>query len=115
MNGLRHSEQVAREILNERAQQVAREGFSVENDDTYELGELAMAAAAYAVSDKMRRDPEKCELHMLLWPWRLVWWKPTDRRRDLVKAGALIVAEIERLDRKSARREPLKNPPVKPV
>jgi hypothetical protein len=27
------------------------------------------------------------------------WWKPTNRRRDLVKAGALILAEIERLDR----------------
>ena len=27
------------------------------------------------------------------------WWKPTDCRRDLVKAGALILAEIERLDR----------------
>ncbi|MFN3321313.1 MAG: hypothetical protein ACK43M_21435, partial [Allorhizobium sp.] len=34
-----------------------------------------------------------------LWPWGIEWWKPTDRRRDLVKAGALIIAEIERLDR----------------
>ena len=33
------------------------------------------------------------------WPWVRRWWKPTDRRRDLVKAGALILAEIERLDR----------------
>ena len=27
------------------------------------------------------------------------WFKPTTPRRDLVKAGALIIAEIERLDR----------------
>ena len=27
------------------------------------------------------------------------WWKPTDSIRDLVKAGALIAAEIERLQR----------------
>jgi len=27
------------------------------------------------------------------------WFKPTDPRRDLVKAGALCIAEIERLDR----------------
>jgi hypothetical protein len=34
-----------------------------------------------------------------IWPWDRKWWKPTDRRRDLVKAAALILAEIERLDR----------------
>lgn len=36
------------------------------------------------------------------WPftWWLDWWKPTTYRRDLVKAGALILAEIERLDRR---------------
>ena len=37
------------------------------------------------------------------WPWSLDWWKPKDPRRDLVRAGALIVAEIERLDRQPAR------------
>ena len=31
--------------------------------------------------------------------WDSEWWKPKDRRRDLIRAGALIVAEIERLDR----------------
>ena len=30
------------------------------------------------------------------WPWALNWWKPKDRRRDLIRAGALIVAELER-------------------
>jgi hypothetical protein len=34
-----------------------------------------------------------------LWPWHDDWWKPKDRRRDLIRAAALIVAEIERLDR----------------
>lgn len=33
------------------------------------------------------------------WPWDERWWKPEGGRRDLVKAGALIIAEIERLDR----------------
>jgi hypothetical protein len=41
-----------------------------------------------------------------LWPWSVQWWKPKDRRRDLVRAGALIVAEIERLDRAAARAWP---------
>jgi hypothetical protein len=34
-----------------------------------------------------------------LWPFAREWWKPSTGRRDLVKAGALIVAEIERMDR----------------
>jgi hypothetical protein len=47
------------------------------------------------------------------WPptWGAEWWKPTGahddlnaRRRDLVKAGALVIAEIERIDRALARR-----------
>lgn len=35
------------------------------------------------------------------WPWHPKWWKPTpdDRIRELAKAGALIAAEIDRLQR----------------
>ncbi|AFQ48272.1 hypothetical protein [Burkholderia cepacia] len=35
------------------------------------------------------------------WPktWEPSWSKPTTPRRNLVKAGALILAELERLDR----------------
>ena len=47
--------------------------------------------------------------------WRR--WKPTDRRRDLVKAGALILAEIERLDRaacKAARNKAIPHDPRQP-
>lgn len=35
------------------------------------------------------------------WPlsWAKSWLKPKDRRRDLIRAAALIIAEIERLDR----------------
>lgn len=40
------------------------------------------------------------------WPWGAEWWKPKEPRRDLVRAGALIIAEIERLDRREGRDEP---------
>ena len=33
------------------------------------------------------------------WPWEPRWWKPKNPRRDLVRAAALLIAEIERLDR----------------
>lgn len=41
------------------------------------------------------------------WPWEAQWWKCAHPRRTLVKAAALLIAEIERLDRlelKTSRR-----------
>lgn len=37
----------------------------------------------------------------MMWPFSQEWWKPTpdDRIRELAKAGALIAAEIDRLQR----------------
>lgn len=90
----------ARDVLAERARQVSAEGWTPEHDDAYQAGDLADAAACYARGEpRMDRDwtaPRE-------WPWAASWWKPTDRRRDLVKAGALILAEIERLDRAALR------------
>jgi hypothetical protein len=45
------------------------------------------------------------ELARLAWPssWSRTWWKPSGGRRDLVKACALMVAEIERRDRAQAK------------
>ena len=40
-----------------------------------------------------------------VFPWEDAWWKPTTPRRDLVKAAALILAEIERLDRMAAEKQ----------
>ena len=41
----------------------------------------------------------------ILWPWDEKWFKrsPDNRRLELIKAAALIIAEIERLDRKESR------------
>lgn len=40
------------------------------------------------------------------WPWSRAWWKPASRRRCLIKAGALILAEIERIDRAESHQSP---------
>lgn len=85
-------------VGNERARQIEDEDFDADHDDyenVYE--ELASAAACYAMPQEYRKG--------MPWPWDKKWWKPTpnDRIRELVKAGALIVAEIDRLKRKAEK------------
>jgi hypothetical protein len=89
---------VLRDIAIERRRQVVDEGYSLEHDDeAHDVNDLAYAAACYALPNYAREEVRKPKW----WPWTAKSWKPTpdDRRRELVKAGALIVAEIERLDR----------------
>jgi hypothetical protein len=99
----------ARDVLAERLRQVEAEGWTPKHDDTHRRGELAMAAACYAVGDQIRGKDAIEETATVkaarwrYWPWADEWWKPADRRRNLVKAGALILAEIERLDRAALR------------
>lgn len=93
----------ARDVLAERERQKTVEGWTAEHDDAHNLGEMADAAACYAIrSSRTTDDQAACAGRSIinrLWPWEMTWWKPTIRRSDLVKAGALILAEIERLDR----------------
>ncbi|MEJ0095151.1 MAG: hypothetical protein WDN46_17560 [Methylocella sp.] len=89
----------ARDVIAERKRQVEVEGWTPEHDNLLRKGELALAAAAYAFATTDSDKSRSAGLRPLWWPWSLSWWKPTTRRRDLVKAGALILAEIERLDR----------------
>lgn len=99
------------EIAAERRRQIEQEGWTPEHDD---CGQLAMAAGWYALNAKAHHwsdvlgvaDPD-CVAYRLFaeedgfyrWPWSRQWWKPKNPRRDLIRAAALIVAEIERLDR----------------
>ncbi|MBJ9695719.1 hypothetical protein [Burkholderia cenocepacia] len=88
------------DVFAERRRQIEAEGWTPEHDDHHADGSMALAAACYAVADN-----ENYPLAELpdLWPWDPDWWKPSTERRNLVKAGALILAEIERLDRNGAR------------
>lgn len=93
--------QAATDVLTERRRQIDGEGWTSAHDDEYLLpGSLAEAAACYAISSVSVAERKKAAPHG--WPWAIKWWKPTTPRRDLVKAGALILAEIERLDRAHA-------------
>lgn len=85
------------DVVSERHRQISDEGWDPETDDKWRNGQLAMGAAAYTLATTV--GPEKA---VEIWPWQLNGWKPKDARRNLVRAGALIVAEIERLDRQDA-------------
>lgn len=90
------------EIRDERQRQRWDEGWTPEHDDAHDKGELASAAACYALNAAPERFPDG--VVPIFWPWAREWWKPKTRRRDLVRAAALIVAEIERLDRATIER-----------
>lgn len=85
----------ARDVLAERRRQVDQEGWTPAHDDQYRDHELSCAAGCYAMHTLAypAGNPPPA------WPWAADWWKPTTHRRNLVKAGALIQAAIERLDR----------------
>lgn len=100
-------------ILDERARQVVEEGYDAPHDMEHEPDQLATAGAVYALPNSLRYPQvevgldgyravsgydEPSDGDPLGWPWE-GGFKPTpdDRLRELVKAGALIVAEIDRM------------------
>ena len=94
--------QAEKDVLDERRAQVTREGFFPDHDDKHATGDLIRAAACYLWA-ATSRHPAACPVPVG-WPWEARWWKPGQVRRMLVKAGALILAEIDRLDRAEARK-----------
>lgn len=98
------------DIASERRRQIEVEGWTPEHDDEHCYGEMAKAAACYAAGQVVSAIPHEMDSdrgaagYRSLWPWDFKWWKPKAYRANLVRAGALIVAEIERLDRKGAAK-----------
>ncbi|MBN4937064.1 hypothetical protein JY409_03275 [Stenotrophomonas maltophilia] len=90
-------------IAAERERQLQAEGFTRKGDRQYRRGELASAATAYAQVAAMdlycgTRGYIAGLPPPSIWPWAPEWWKPVDTRRDLVRAGALIAAQIDLID-----------------
>ena len=90
-------------IAKERRRQIEQEGWSDGHDDTHTDIELARAAHGYveaAVYASAFGIPMPLDQMNSEWPWDAGWWKPSnDPVRNLTKAGALIAAEIDRLQR----------------
>lgn len=96
-------------IAAERQRQIDVEGWTPEHDDKHTDESLAKAASCYAYTDSFHayiaEYAENGGRDLIAhvprgWPWHRDWWKPgPDRVRELVKAGALLAAEIDRLQR----------------
>lgn len=109
-------------IVEERERQVSKEGWTAAHDDTHDAGEMAQAAAAYADQAASRgwliynpdligipaeEGPERYQADEAPDNWPQDWedyWKPKSPIQDLVRAGALIAAEIDRLQRKDQKK-----------
>lgn len=104
------------DIAAERDRQVASEHYDSLHDDQYTAGQLATAAACYAIARPLYVEERRAGMAIFQDPWP--WADHFDKRKDaanwpnaippvggeprrdmLVKAGALIAAEIDRLDR----------------
>lgn len=93
---------ILRQIHIERESQITEHAYSATRDNEYTEGELAEAAATYAwLAGKSKIKKLGMKMFKKLWPvnWETKHYNPKSAREDLVRAGALIVAEIERLDR----------------
>lgn len=83
-------------IAEERQRQIEAEGWTPEHDAEHSKSQLSIFAMLYACPPKYR--PMLSPLNWLkTMGWDSKWWKPTERIRELQKAGALIAAEIDRL------------------
>ena len=111
--GTHETQRVVDEIAAERKRQMWDEGWTPEHDDQHSRGEMVLAAMAYTQAATQVAMPVAAMRALpapRYWPWDAAWWKPKDRRRNLVRAAALIVAEIERLDRATVSRMAEKMP-----
>lgn len=99
------SSKAALDVLGERTRQIEAEGWTPEHDDEHTDAAMAYAAAGYAIeaADELYgvETPTVDPVYSPIFPegWE---FKRSAPRRMLVKAAALLLAEIERLDRNGA-------------
>ena len=113
-------------IAAERQRQIEKEGWTPQHDDEHTDGSLALAAVCYATPVRLYEKRDHALGFDLVDPWPDSWHPQWDKRRGygscrkisgnvhpspttynkaeridlLVKAGALISAEIDRLQRR---------------
>ena len=108
-------------IVAERERQITAEGWSPEHDEQHAKGELARAGVAYARRHAGVAPPDE-GLGTALgylgqgsndrlpadWPWDAEWWKPRALQPDLIRAGALLAAELDADRRRHPDPDPVR-------
>lgn len=85
-------------IQEERRRQIYEENHAIEFDDTHTKSELLRAALTYencVYAKEIQGDIIAPET----WPWPAKWFKPKSYKSNLIRAGALVEAEIDRKER----------------
>jgi len=91
-------------VEEERHRQISEKGWTADHDDTHTNGELSRAAACYV--GVTYATEERSKTYKNYWPWNIQSYKPSnDPKRNLIKAAALILADLERLLRKEKEHE----------
>ena len=88
-------------IAEERNRQITKENWTTEHDDEHDKMELALAAECYISAAQGMPQSD-------MWPWDRQSYKPSgsiDPMKDLIRAGALIAAEIDRLQRLNSKKK----------
>lgn len=86
-------------IKAERKRQIEVEGYTAQHDDQHSDGGMLTAANFYYLHALGRPLTYRPDGAPLGWPWGRSCWKPKNPERDLVRAGALCMAELDRLRR----------------
>lgn len=99
----------------ERQRQIDVEGWTSEHDDEHAHGEMLQAALIYRAHARgeILQHNEDGTPHG--WPWELAWWKPKDPLSDLVRAGALCMADADRRRRAFHGRATMEYDPGSPA
>lgn len=105
----------SRDVLAERQRQISTKGWTPEHDDEHHNGQLAVGGAAYALAGLPGVPETSVQALCAAAGWHSLndwdgWLKIADRRTNLVKAAALLLAEIERLDRAAEAAAPPGSP-----
>lgn len=105
------------DVSAERLRQIDVEGYSPEHDDEHTGGELAAAGACYAMHASLELAENIRQFGVpVWWPFPASEWNlAVDKRQNLVKAAALIIAEIDRIDRARLKNGTTPVPESKPI
>lgn len=81
-------------IASERYRQIKEEGYSHAADNREDVMNFILAAEAYINSAEGFAVPQGVQI----WPWEDKYFKPRQMKQDLIRAGALIAAALDRLN-----------------